>query len=58
MELFPGFKVKTWKRFSRLWFKFYWYKWVKKLDIIGFYEGVPIIRTEYLEEYKECGERD
>jgi len=37
----------------KLWLKFYWYKWIKKLDIIGFYAGVPIIRAKYLEEDKE-----
>ena len=28
-----------------LWIK---YKYILKLDIVGFYSGVPIIRTKYL----------
>lgn len=37
-------KMSRWLRI-----KFYWYKYVKRLDIIGFYSGIPIIRTKYLE---------
>jgi len=33
--------------------KFYWYKYIRRLDIIGFFMGVPIIRSKYLEEEKE-----
>ncbi len=28
--------------------KFFWYKRVRRLDIVGFYKRVPIIRTDYL----------
>ncbi len=31
----------------------FWYKHAKHLDIIGFYAGVPIIRSKYLEPDKE-----
>lgn len=34
---------------SRLWFKFYWHKWVLRQDIIGFFGGMPIIRAKYIE---------
>lgn len=40
----------TIKRHTWLWFKFYWYKWILRKDIIGFFAGVPIIRTGNLEE--------
>ena len=38
------------KRHTWLWFKFYWYKWVLRKDIIGFFDRVPIIRTKYLDQ--------
>ena len=39
------------KRHTWLWIKYCWYKYIKRLNIIGFYCGKPIIRTEKLEEY-------
>ena len=38
------FRKGYWKRLY-LWMK---YKYVLKLDIVGFYKGVPIIRSKYL----------
>ncbi len=38
------FRKGYWKRLY-LWVK---YKYVLKLDIVGFYRGVPIIRSKYL----------
>lgn len=36
------------------WFKrrilFFWYKRIKHLDIVGFFMGIPVIRTKHLEE--------
>ena len=37
------------KRHWKLWVKFHWYKYVRRVDIIGFFGGVPIVRTNYLE---------
>ncbi len=34
----------------RLRVKFYWYKYVRRIEIVGFFGGIPIIRTKYLEE--------
>lgn len=34
------------RRFSWLWFKFYWYKWIRRKPVIGFYEGIPIYKGE------------
>ena len=39
------FKMSLWLRI-----KFYWYKYIRRLDIIGFFDGVPMVRTKYLEE--------
>ena len=35
----------------KLWLiiKFYYYKWIRRMDIIGFYSGVPVIRDKNLE---------
>lgn len=41
--------ILTPRRHLRLWVKFYWYKYIRRLDIIGFFAGLPIVRTKYLE---------
>lgn len=42
--------MKNWWRWRWLRFvRFYWYKYICRLDIIGFYMGVPIIRSKYLD---------
>lgn len=28
--------------------KYMWYKYVRRLDIVGFYMGVPVVRTKHL----------
>jgi len=33
-----------------LWFKFYWYKYIKRVNIIGFFGRMPIIGSENMEE--------
>jgi len=38
------------ERKVRLLFGWCWYKYIRKIDIIGFYDGVPIVRTEHLVE--------
>ena len=40
----------TIRRHSKLWFKYYWYKWILRKDIIGFYDGIPIFLDKNLEE--------
>lgn len=45
---YPNVEPLTIKKHSWLWVKFYWYKWVRRKDILGFFAGIPIIRTEYL----------
>lgn len=39
------------RQWRRLWLRlrFVWYKRVRRLDIVGFYDGVPIIRTDFLD---------
>jgi len=39
----------TIKRHTWLWFKFYWYKWIRRKNIIGFFDRVPIIVTKELD---------
>ena len=36
-----------------LWLRFQWYKRVKRMNIIGFYQGVPIIKSQWLQKYQE-----
>ncbi len=53
MDNFMGIPLKPLKLRSRQWrlyIKYCWYKYIRRLDIIGFYDGVPIVRTKYLEE--------
>jgi len=38
------------KRYTWLWIKFYWYKWILRRNIIGFFAGIPIIGSENIEE--------
>jgi len=41
--------VKNWWRWHWLrWIRFYWYKYIRRLDIMGFFMGVPIIRSKWL----------
>lgn len=41
--------MKNWWRWRWLrYVRFYWYKYIRRLDIIGFFMGVPIIRSKYL----------
>ena len=42
--------MKLWLRI-----KFWWYKYIRRLDIVGFYRGVPVIRTKYLGKYRKGG---
>lgn len=40
--------------------KYIWYKYVRRLDMVGFFMGIPVIRTKYLvseshNERKEVG---
>lgn len=42
--------MKNWWRWRWLRFiRFYWYKYIRRLDIIGFFMGVPVIRGKLLE---------
>ena len=38
------------ERKLKLLLKWCWYKYVRRIDIMGFYDGVPIVRTNYLVE--------
>lgn len=40
-------QMKMLKRL-RLLLRFFWHKWVKGEDIVGFYDGIPIIRSKEL----------
>ncbi len=41
----------------RLLLKWCWYKYIRRIDIIGFYAGVPIVRSNHLEPDKESTHR-
>jgi len=46
--------MKDWWRWRWLrYIRFYWYKYIRRLDIIGFFMGVPIIRSKYLVAEKD-----
>ena len=36
------------RRKLRLVIKFYWYKWIRRKDIVGFYRGIPVVRMKRL----------
>lgn len=41
---------QDWWRWCWLrWVRYHWYKYIRRLDIIGFFMGVPIVRTKWLE---------
>jgi len=47
--------MKNWWRWRWLrWIRFYWYKHIRRMDIVGFFMGVPVIRTKYLEVDSEA----
>ncbi len=53
MDNFFDIPLKPLKLRSRQWrlyIKYCWYKYIRRLDIIGFFAGVPIVRTKYLVE--------
>lgn len=38
-----------------LFIKYYWYKYIRRKNIIGFFAGVPVIVTDFLEEEENVG---
>lgn len=33
--------------------KYFYWKHIKRLDVVGFYDGIPIMRTNTLEEERD-----
>ena len=52
-KLFDEIPTMALKFPSILWFKFQWYKRIRKMNIIGFYDRIPIIASKYLEKDRE-----
>jgi len=48
IKFYDGIPIRFDKFGWKLRIKFWWYKYIRKLDIVGFYDGIPIIRTRYL----------
>jgi hypothetical protein len=48
-EYWNGMPVKKLRFPRKLWFKYLYYKYIKRLDIIGFYDGIPVIRSNNIE---------
>lgn len=51
-EFFYDMPLRTLKFPQRLWFKFQWYKHIRRRNIVGFYSGTPIVKTDNLENSK------